>query len=62
MKAFMVGLAFLIAVMILSAIGYPILFLLVGLLRVLVGFAFVIFAVWLLGKFIIWFWERVKKL
>ncbi|MDP2940363.1 MAG: hypothetical protein Q8O13_09855 [Candidatus Omnitrophota bacterium] len=62
MKAFLVGLAFLIAVMILSAIGYPILMLLVGFLRVFVGFAFVILAIWLLGKFIIWFWERIKKI
>jgi len=62
MQAFLVGLTFLIAVGILSVIGFPILFLLVGLLRLLVGLAFVIFAVWALGKFIIWFWEKIKKI
>ncbi len=62
MKAFLVGLTFLIAVMILSVIGFPILFLLVGLLRIFVGLAFVIASVWLLGRFIIWFWEKIKKI
>lgn len=62
MKAFFVGLSFLIAVAVLSVIGYPILALLTGLLQMLVGFAFVILAVWLLGKFIIWFWEKIKKI
>ncbi len=62
MKAFFLGLAFLIAVAVLSVIGFPILFLLVGLLRIFVGLAFVILSIWLLGKFIIWFWEKIKKL
>ena len=60
MKAFFVGLAFLIALPILSAIGYLGLSLLTGLLQLVIGFGFVILAIWLLGKFIIWFWEKIK--
>ena len=62
MKAFLVGLAFIIALPILSAIGYLGLSLLTGLLQLFVGFAFVVLAVWLLGKFVIWFWEKLKKI
>lgn len=62
MKAFLVGLAFLIALPVLSAIGYLILSLLTGLLQLLIGFAFTIFAIWLLGKLVIWVWEKLKKI
>ncbi len=62
MKAFLVGLAFLIALPILSVVGYVALSLLTGILQMLVGFAFAILAIWLLGKFVIWFWEKIRKL
>lgn len=63
MKAFLVGLLFLIAVLILSTVGfllYPLLFLTAILLRVIISLALLLFAIWLLGKFIIWVWESLR--
>ncbi|MEW5758987.1 MAG: hypothetical protein AB1755_05945 [Candidatus Omnitrophota bacterium] len=64
MKAFLVGLLFLFAVLILLGIGivlYP--FLLIGsfFLQFIIGFIFIIFAIWLLGKFILYIWDKFKK-
>ena len=63
MKAFLVGLLFLIAVGVLTVIGfflYPVLWALSMALRVILSIALLVFAIWLLGKFIISVWERVR--
>jgi hypothetical protein len=63
MKAFLVGLIFLVAVGVLAGVGvliFPLLLLLAWVLRLILCFGLVILAVWLLGKFIIWAWEKVK--
>lgn len=63
MKAFLVGLLFLIAVAILTGVGFlllPLLLVLTIFFRVFIGFFLLLFAVWLLGKFIIWVWEALK--
>ncbi len=62
MKAFLVGLIFLCAVMVAAGISmllFPLVILLSIVLRILVAAALLIVAVWLLGKFIIWVWERM---
>ena len=62
MKAFLAGLLFIVALSVLAGIGIllmPLLLVLAVLLRVLVIFFLVIFAIWLLGKFIIFSWERM---
>jgi len=64
MKAFFIGLLFLTAVFIVAGIGFllfPLLLVLAFILRVVISFALVIFAVWLLGKFIIFMWGKVGK-
>ena len=64
MKAFLVGLIFLIATALLAGIGillFPFFLLLAFALRMLAMGALVILAVWLLGTFIIFFWEKVMK-
>ena len=64
MKAFFVGLITLIVVIIMGTIGallYP-LFIVLGLfLRVILLFLLFIFAIWLLGKFILFIWEKLFK-
>ncbi len=63
MKAFLVGLVFLIAVGVLAGIGIllsPLLVVLAWFLRLIVTFSLVIFAIWLLGKFIIFVWDKIK--
>ncbi|MBM3255108.1 MAG: hypothetical protein FJZ08_02270 [Candidatus Omnitrophica bacterium] len=62
MKAFLVGLFFLFALCLLAGIGIlltPLLLILAFFVRILVIFLLVIFAIWLLGKFIIFSWERL---
>jgi len=64
MKAFFVGLIFLLAVMILGAIGmllFPFLFVLAWIFRAIIMFALTIVAIWLLGRFIIFVWEAMRK-
>lgn len=61
MKAFLVGLIFLVAVGILTGIGvllFPLLIVMGWFLRLALVFLLVIFAIWLLGKFIVFIWER----
>ena len=63
MRAFLVGLAFLIAVVALTGIGillFPLLIVLGFFLRIIFAFLFVIFAIWLLGNFIIFIWDKLK--
>ena len=66
MKAFLVGLVFLISVVVMAGLGiflWPLLFVLGIALRIVLFIAFTIFAIWLLGKLIIIVWEslRTKK-
>jgi len=64
MKALLVGMIFIMAVAVLSGIGvllYPFLLVLSIVLRIALGFALIIFAIWLLGKFIIFVWEALFK-
>jgi len=64
MKAFFVGLIFLIAVAIFVVIGillFPLLVLMGWLLRLALIFILLILAIWLLGKFIIFIWEKLKN-
>jgi hypothetical protein len=68
MKAFLVGLLFLIALMLIAAIGallsvllFPLLLMLGIVLRVLVSVLLVIFAIWLLGKLIILVWRSLRS-
>ncbi|MFC1675409.1 hypothetical protein ACFL1K_05965 [Candidatus Omnitrophota bacterium] len=63
MKAFLAGLLFLVAVSAFAALGvliYPLLLVLAVFLRMILAFLLVILAVWLLGKFIIFVWEKLK--
>ena len=63
MKAFFVGLIFLILTTLLAGLGillYPLLSILGFLLYFVLMFAFVIFAIWLLGKLIILVWESLR--
>lgn len=56
MKAFTIGLIFLIAVSIMSGIGillYPLIIVLGFFLKIILSLLFVILSIWLLGKFII---------
>ncbi|HQO58979.1 MAG TPA: hypothetical protein PLT76_09720 [Candidatus Omnitrophota bacterium] len=61
MKAFAVGLVFLMAVSILAGVGillYPLIMVFGFFLKIILAFLFVISGIWLLGKFIIFVWER----
>ena len=63
MKAFLVGLVFLTAVSLLAALGvliFPLLLVLAWVLRAVVAFLLIIAAIWLLGRFIIFVWEKIK--
>ena len=64
MKAFAVGLIFLIAVGLMAGRGmllYPLLVVLGFFLKVVFALLFVILSIWLLGKFIIFVWEGIFK-
>jgi hypothetical protein len=63
MKAFLIGLIFLIAVSIFTGIGIflsPFLLIFAWIVRLIIGFLLIILAIWLLGKFIIFIWENIK--
>lgn len=63
MKEFLVGLIFLIAVLILAGTGVllmPLWMLLEAVIRTIFILVFIIFCIWLLGKFIIFVWGKVK--
>ncbi len=65
MKEFLVGLIFLLAVFILGGVGFllfPFWIVLALFLRLVLGLIFVILAIWLLGKFIIYIWSKIIKL
>ena len=64
MKAFFVGLLFLVVVLIMTGVGVlllPLLLLLTFFLRILLGFFLILFAIWLLGKFILFVWDALSK-
>ena len=64
MKAFLIGLITVIAVAILAGLGFllsPLLIVLVWFLRWIVIFLLVLFAIWFLGKFIMFVWEKLRK-
>jgi hypothetical protein len=64
MKEFLIGLLFIVAVFIFAAIGfllYPLLIILGFFMRWIVLFLLAIFAIWLLGKFILLIWEKAGK-
>ena len=64
MKEFLVGLIFIVAALAFAGIGlllYPFLLAIALLLRIVIIFALIIFAIWLLGKFIISVWERLRN-
>ena len=63
MKAFGIGLIFLIAVGILAIIAvllYPLIVALGLFLEILIAIAFVIMSIWLLGKLIIFVWGKFR--
>ncbi|MEA3306049.1 MAG: hypothetical protein U9R52_04465 [Candidatus Omnitrophota bacterium] len=67
MKAFLVGLAFLILAMLITGVGallsvllFPLLLVLGIVLRITLSVLLVIFAIWLLGKLIILAWSALK--
>lgn len=63
MKAFGVGLLFVLAVAVLFGIGIllvPFLVVLGFLLRIIISLALVILAIWLVGNFILFVWKKLK--
>jgi len=64
MKAFLVGFLFLCAVLVLTGVGFlllPLLLILTFFLRIAVGLALILFAIWLLGKFVLFLLEALDK-
>ena len=63
MKAFLVGLFFLFVVAILAGLGillFPFLLVLGWLVRIALIAVLLILAIWLLGKFILYVWKKMK--
>ena len=63
MKAFFVGLMFLILTFLLAGVGillFPFMIVLGVALRIVIMLILVIFAIWLLGKLIILVWESLR--
>ncbi|MDD3296757.1 MAG: hypothetical protein PHU64_05285 [Candidatus Omnitrophica bacterium] len=64
MKAFFIGLLFVIMVAIFAGLGfmlYPFIIVLALFSRVIISLLLVAFTIWLLGKFIILVWEKLRK-
>ena len=68
MKAFFIGLLFLLLVAVLAVVGAglimllsPFLIMLGIALRIIISVIFIIFAIWLLGKLIILIWESLRS-
>lgn len=64
MKEFLMGLIFLIAVLALAGTGIllmPFWMLLEAALRMVLVVIFIFFCIWLLGKFIIFIWGKLKS-
>ena len=63
MKAFLVGLLFLLVVAMLTGIGFllfPFLLVLGYVLRVILIGVLLILAIWIVGKFILFLWKKMK--
>ncbi len=63
MKEFLVGLIFLTAVFIFAGVGFmlfPFFIVMAFFLRLILAFILIVLAVWLLGKFIIFVWEKMR--
>lgn len=63
MKALLVGFIFLVLAAILLSIGFllfPLLIFLILFLRIIFAAVFILFSIWLLGKVIIYVWEKIK--
>jgi len=63
MKAFMVGLIFLAALVLLAGISfllYPLLMVTGLLLKLAVSLAVIFLFIWILGKVILWLWKKIK--
>jgi hypothetical protein len=63
MRAFLVGLLSLAAIAFLGVIMFllwPVFFVLAIIFRVIFGIVFLLFAVWLLGKFILFIWKKLN--
>ncbi len=63
MKAFLVGIIFLVMVAIFTGIGlllFPLLIVMAWFLRVIFIAILVLLAIWLLGKLIVFVWEKIK--
>jgi hypothetical protein len=57
MRAFFIGLLFVLLIGVLAGIGFllfPVFLLIAFIFRVLLSFGIVIFFIWLVGKFILW--------
>ena len=64
MRAFLIGLVFLIAVALLAGLGViltPLLLALAVALRLVLMVALLILGIWLLGKLILFVWENLKS-
>jgi hypothetical protein len=64
MREFLTGLLFLIGVMFLVGMGIlliPFLLVLDFFLRILIGFALILLAIWLVGKWVLFLWDRTGK-
>ena len=64
MKAFLTGFIFLIAVAIIAGLGYlfiPLILVLGVFLRFILLIVLGVLAIWILGKFIIFVWEALRK-
>lgn len=64
MKAFFVGLLFLIAIMAVAGLGIvlsPFLAVFTVSLQMVIGLIVVVFVVWLLGKLIIFIWDKLSS-
>ncbi|OGW76883.1 MAG: hypothetical protein A3I73_06455 [Omnitrophica bacterium RIFCSPLOWO2_02_FULL_45_16] len=63
MKEFLIGLSVLIVFFFFAGIGillFPVFLVMFWLLRIVLGFALVLAAIWLLGKLVILVWEKIK--
>lgn len=64
MRAFLVGLIFIIAAFLLSGVGFlllPFVFVLGFLIRIVLSIVFILLCIWLLGRFIIFVFEMLFK-
>jgi len=63
MKAFLVGLAVLVSFLIIALVGIlllPLLLVLALFLRLIIGFLLILFAIWFLGKIVLWLLEAIR--